>query len=274
MHHHHEDGSGLSAEMGLGGVVFESLATLVLLAAAVGYAIGLWVNRHRSPWPWHRSVLWLAGILLVGAGLIGPLARTAHESFTAHMLGHLLIGMLGPLCLVLGAPVTLALRALPVATARSLSRLLGTVVVRVLVHPVITAVLNAGGLWLLYTTDLFHLMHTSALIHGIVHAHVVLVGYLFTASMIGADPDPHRASMRLRAVVLIVFIAAHSVLAKYLYVVPPDGVDVGDAQIGAQLMYYGGDVVDIAVTVLLFLGWYRRSRPRSLSAPTCTTVTG
>ena len=52
---------------------------------------------------------------------MGPVATAAHSTFAAHMAGHLLRGMAAPLVLVLGAPVTLALRALPVAEARTLT---------------------------------------------------------------------------------------------------------------------------------------------------------
>lgn len=98
--------------------------------------------------------------------------------------------------------------------------------------------------------------------YTLVLLHVLVVGYVFTASLVGVDPDPHRASMALRSTVLVLFIASHSILAKWLYARPPPGVADGDAQVGAQLMYYGGDAVDVALLVLLFAGWYAATRPR------------
>src|SRR5690606_7665653 len=190
--------------------------------AAAGWATGLWAARHRGPWPAHRKVLWCAGLLCAGTALVGPLAGAARSSFTAHMAGHLLLGMVAPLLLVLAAPVTLALRALPAPSARRLVRLLRTPFVRVVAHhPVVAAVLNAGGLWLLYTTDLYRLMHRSVLVHALVHAHVLLAGWVFTASVVGVDPDPHRAPVNVRATVLVLFVAALSLLGKWLYVHPP-----------------------------------------------------
>ena len=230
--------------------------------AAAGYAAALWATRGRNRWPVHRTVAWCAGVACAGAALIGPVARAAHTSFTAHMAGHLLLGMLAPLLLVLGAPVTLALRALPVSRARSVTRLLRTPVVRVITHPVVAGALTAGGLWALYTTDLYPMTHTSVLLHGLVHAHIFLAGYVFTAALVGVDPDPHRATVPVRAAVLVVFIAAHSVLAKWLYAHPPAGVEAVDGRAGAQLMYYGGDVVDVTLIVLLLGGWYTATRPR------------
>lgn len=266
MDHDHGDSHGMAyGQEALGWGLFEALVVLVLVGTAVGYAASLWAARGRTPWPAGRTVAWYVGLVCAGAGLVGPVASAAHTSFTAHMLGHLLLGMLAPLLLVLGAPVTLILRALPVTGARSLTRLLRTPLVRVITHPMVAAVLNAGGLWALYTTNLYQMMHTSVLLHGLVHAHIFLAGYLFTASLVGVDPDPHRASVPVRSAVLIIFIAAHSVLAKWLYAHPPAGVKVVDGQVGAQLMYYGGDVVDVVLIMLLFAGWYAATRPKPIA---------
>ncbi|REE03250.1 cytochrome c oxidase assembly protein [Citricoccus nitrophenolicus] len=246
-----------------GWALFDVLVVLALVTAAVGYAACRWAARGRSPWPVRRTEAWYAGLTCAGAGAIGPVAAAAHTSFTAHMLGHLLLGMLAPLLLALGAPVTLALRALPAIRARSLTRLLRSRYVRVITHPVVAAVLNAGGLWGLYTTELYQLMHGSVLVYGLVHAHILVAGYLFTASLVGVDPDPHRASVPVRSAVLIPFIASHSILANWLYAHPPVGVEVADGQAGAQLMYYGGDAVDVVLIVLLFAGWYSATRPKA-----------
>ncbi len=265
MDHGHGTGpaaGGCGGADALGWFLADAAVVLLLAGAALGYALGLWASRGRSPWPVRRVLCWYAGLGCVGAALLGPLARAAREGFAAHMSAHLLLGMIAPLLLVLAAPVTLALRALPVRAARSLTRLLRRRAVRVITHPVVAAVLSAGGLWVLYTTALYPLMHASPLVHALVHAHVLLAGSLLTAALVGPDPDPHRASMVVRSAVLVAFIAAHSVLAKWLYAHPPDGVGRADGEAGAQLMYYGGDAVDVVLIVLLFSGWYATTRPR------------
>lgn len=261
-HGQHDGAAHANHAMAAGWPAFEWLVLLLLVLAAAGYGWSLWAGRgRRRVGPW-RPVGFFAGLLCVGAGLVGPVTQAGHDSFTVHMVGHLLVGMIGPLLLVLGAPVRVLLRGLPATAARRVTRVLRLPFIRVVTHPVVAAVLNAGGLWLLYTTGLFHWMHASALGHAVVHTHIFLAGYVFTAAIAGPDPDPHRSSFRVRAVVLVLFIAAHSVLAKWLYAHPPAGVPPVDAQTGAQLMYFGGDVVDVALIVLLFLGHYRATAPR------------
>ncbi|MDR7385036.1 cytochrome c oxidase assembly protein [Promicromonospora iranensis] len=252
-HHHSQD---------LGTTPWDVLTVLVLAAAAAGYAVALVASRRRSPWPTHRTALWYLGLACAAAAL-GPVASAARTSFTAHMLGHVLLGMLAPLLLVLAAPVTLLLRALPVDRARTVTGILRSPWARVVSHPVTASLLNAGGLWLLYTTELFHHAHASALLGLAVHAHVLLAGGLFTASLVGPDSRLHPVSLRVRAAVLVVFVATHSVLAKWLYAHPPPGVGTQDGRAGAQLMYYGGDMVDVTLMVLLAADWYRVTGRRS-----------
>ncbi len=252
--------------------IFDALVIAILIVAALSYAWALWSARARGPWPAARTAAWYGGLTCVGLTLTGPVAAASHSSFTAHMLGHLLLGMLAPLLLVLSAPVTLALQALPATHARRLTRLLRTPFVRIVSHPVTAGVLNAGGLWALYTTGLYQAMHGSVLLHALVHAHVFLAGYVFTAALVGVDPDPHRAPFRMRAVVLFIFIAAHSILAKWLYAHPPAGVEAADAQAGSQLMYYGGDAVDVVLLVLLGAAWYRATRPSDAATITVKTA--
>ncbi len=247
------------------------LAVLVGLAGLVGYAWGLRADRLGG-WPRRRIACWLLGTLTILAAVIGPLPEQAHHNFTAHMVGHLLIGMLGPLLLVLAAPVTLALRALPVRRGRQLTRILGRAPVRLLTDPLVAAILNVGGLWLLYTTGLFAVMHDRPVVHLLVHAHLVATGFLFTQAIIGVDPLPHRRSFAIRAAVLVAAVAGHDILAKYVYAHPPLGV-MG-AEVGAMTMYYGGDAIELALIVVLCARWYRATGRQLDPRPTATSVSG
>ncbi len=257
MHHH---GTGSAAGL----AVLDGVTAAALVGAAVLLAVAVVRARRRGPWPAHRTALLALGLAGVAAALVGPLAdaaRTGPSALTAHMAGHLLLGMLGPLLLVRGAPVTLALRALPVGPARRLVRALRSRPVRVLTHPVVAAASATGGLWVLYGTDLLALTHTSPPVAAAVHAHVLVSGCVLTAALVGVDPDPHRAPVLLRAAVLAASLAAHTVLAQRLRTDPPAGVGPADAEAGALLMLYGGEVVDVVLVALVAAGWYRATAP-------------
>lgn len=235
---------------------------LLLTVVAIGYGTTALRLRRHGRWPARRPLLFYGGLTLVAISVTGPLADQGHRDFPAHMSGHLLLAMLAPILLALSAPMTLILRALPVSGARRLVSLLKSRPVRALTHPATTAVLNIGGLWLLYTTRLYGLMHEHAWLGVAVHLHLLLAGYLFTASIIGIDPAPHRPSWLVRAVVLVLALGAHAVLAKFLYAHPPSGVSIREAETGSQLMYYGGDLVDLLLIVVFCQQWFQAARPR------------
>ncbi|WP_062107587.1 cytochrome c oxidase assembly protein [Bacillus niameyensis] len=245
------------------GIIPQLLLALPFVLAFVMYILAvIFSSRRYKPWPMYRTVCWTLGILLAIIAVAGPLANRAHVSFTAHMFGHLLLGMLAPLLLALAAPITLVLRMLSIPLARKLSKVLKSWPSRVFTNPIVTSFLNIGGLWLLYTTNLYSLMHESTLLHLIVHLHVFLAGYLFTVSMIYIDPTPHRVSFLYRALVFVIALAGHGILSKYIYAQPPKGVPLEEAEFGGMLMYYGGDIIDIILIFILCFHWFRATRPR------------
>jgi putative membrane protein len=246
-----------------------ALIPAVWMAAAIAAAAYLGAVRasgRRGRWSVSRTASWSSGVVTAAAAANLALSP-AGGGFVGHMAAHLLLGMLAPLLLVLAAPGTLALRSLAVVPARRLSAVLRSGPVRVLTHPIPAALLTVGGLWLLYATPLYGAMHADPLLLTAVHLHVFAAGYLFAFSVAGQDPAPHRPSFAVRGIVLVAAIVAHSVLAKYLYAHPPTGVSAADAAAGSQLMYYGGDVLELALIVALGAAWYRSTRPRPRPRP-------
>src|SRR5690606_20506512 len=130
-------------------------------------------------WPAARTLSFVAGAVLLAVGLAPQLLPFAVGDFRNHMLQHLLIGMVAPLALVLGAPVTLLYRSLGRRGGRLLSRLLGCGYVRLVSQPAAALVLSVGGMLLLYATPLYAASLESRGLHAAVHAHFLLAGYLF-----------------------------------------------------------------------------------------------
>ncbi len=205
---------------------------LLVVLLALAYEM---LSLRFSPW---RGAAFMAGCTALATGLALPVT-----SFADHMTQHVLIGMVAPLGLVLGAPVTLLLRVLPVGSARRLTRLLRSRPVRFLTHPVTALVLSVGSLAALYLTPLY----AYAGHHPLVHLHVVLSGLLFAWVVAGADPAPHRPSVTVRLVVLGVAVAAHATLSQLLYAGAYVQIPATDAdrRAGATIMYYAGDLAEL-----------------------------
>ncbi|WP_394248831.1 cytochrome c oxidase assembly protein [Arthrobacter pityocampae] len=237
-------------------VVWLCLAVLYL---AAGRAAAL---RGRDALPLRHSIAWLSGTALGLAVTAGPLAHAAATSSTGHMAVHLVLGMVVPLLLVLGAPATVLLRAVPARVGRAYSRLVRAPALRLLAHPVPAMLLATVPMALLYWDGAgFALLHHPAL-GPLLHVHFVVSGTLFTYAVVGVDPHPHRAPARVGAGALVVSIAVHGVVAKHLYAVADrDGLPP-DTEQAAQLMYYGGDMAHALLLVVFCAQVYRESGRR------------
>lgn len=234
----------------------ELLAATAAVIAVLLYGSATTALRRRGDhWPVPRQACFvLGGTSLVVAALV-PLPV---GEFSGHMVRHLIVGMSAPLLLVLGRPVTLALRTLPSAPRRELVYLLHSRLAGWLVFPPLAAVLDVGGLWVLYRTSLFAATEHHAWLHAATHLHVLAAGLLFIASICQLDPLRRRRSLPFRAAVLVAAGAAHGILAKSLYIAAPPLIQlpVADTELGAELMYYGGDVVQMALAAVIALQWY------------------
>ncbi|MEH1166323.1 cytochrome c oxidase assembly protein [Micromonospora sp. CPCC 205539] len=246
------------------------LAVVGLLAG--GYLLA--AVRDQRGWDHRRTAAWLAGCALLAIA-IGPLAASAHDP-RGHMAQHVLLGMVAPLGLVLGAPVTLLLRIAPPPTRRMVGRLLRVRPLHLLAHPVTAGLLSTGGLALVLLTPVYAAAERQPSLHHALHLHYLAAGYLFAWSLVGPDPAPRRPGLGVRLGALLGAAAGHAVLAKYLYAhagtLPPGLADPDPAAFrsAAQLMYYGGDIAELLLAVTLFASWYSRPsrlRPRRPPRP-------
>lgn len=239
-----------------GSVVPQLLAAIAVLAGVGAYLVA--AQRLRGAgvaWPRVRDGCAVAA----GAGLVlAVTAPLAGGEFVVHMTRHVVVGMVSPLFVVLAVPGTLALRALRGTGRRRLLAVLHSRPVSWLVYPPVAAFVNVVSMYVLYRTPLLAASQADPWLHGLVHVHLLLTGVLFTAAVCQLEPLRRRYSLPLRGVTVVAAAAAHGVLSKSLYATPPPGTayDVGDVHAGAQLMYYTGDVVEIAMTIVLAATWY------------------
>lgn len=235
-------------------------AALLVTAALVAAVAYVWaahrLHRRGDSWSRRRIASFVVGVLAVGGAAV---AQLPGGEFTAHMAQHLVIGMLAPVLIVLARPVTLVLRVLPPCPFRR--ALLGVMHARWAVWLVslpVVLLLESGGLWALYRTPLFAVAQERPWLHALVHGHVLVTGLLFTFAICQVDPVRRRHGLVPRAATLVAAGAAHAVLAKSLFAAGPPGTafPTADLAAGAQLMYYGGDLTEIALALVLALQWY------------------
>jgi putative membrane protein len=202
----------------------------------------------------------LAGSFCTAAAVLPPIANH-DELFPVHVAQHLLLGMAAPAFLALSAPVTLALRTLPRRRRRILLRLLHSFPVAVLAAPAAAVLLDLGGLYALYLTGLYQAAEHNDLVHAAVHVHMFLAGCLFSWAVIGLDPVRRRPGTWVRLTGLIIAAAGHDTLAKLIYArnLPAAGGPIASRHTGAELMYYGGTVIEVALAAIVMAQWYLAS---------------
>ncbi|GAA3553936.1 cytochrome c oxidase assembly protein [Nonomuraea rosea] len=190
------------------------------VAAALGglYALGLRRLRRRGDtWSWGRTVAWFVGVALLVFTTQSGLARYAKVMFDVHMIEHMTLSMVVPIFLVLGGPVTLALRALKPAAKRGdrgprewITTILHSRFTKVVTHPVIATSIFIASTYALYFTPLFESAMKEHLGHIWMTLHFLISGCLFFWVIIGVDPGPDRLPYVGRLLMLFVTMPFHA----------------------------------------------------------------
>lgn len=255
--------------------------TAALLFAAIYVAGVVRLRRRGDAWPTGRLVAWILGCAVLLVATSSGIGRYMPAMFSVHMAAHMLLSMLVPVLLVLGAPVTLALRALPVAGRGEppgprewLLAALHSRVSRVLTHPIVALVLFVAGFYGLYFGGIFDAAAGTHAAHLAMNLHFLLSGYLFYWVVIGVDPTPRPipplaklavvfASLPLHAFFGVVLMGTQQVLAGSFYesLKLPWHTDLLDDQkLGGGIAWSAGEVPLVLVLLALLIQWTRSDR--------------
>ncbi|ARJ07498.1 copper transporter [Cnuibacter physcomitrellae] len=196
---------------------FDLLWVLVCGFGIAFYLAGVIKLRRRGDaWPWYRSVLWVAGMLLLFWVTNGGLNVYEKYLFSVHMFGHMTLSMMVPLLLVPAGPVTLALRAIDKRSdgTRGIREWIllavHSRVATVIANPIVAGVLFATSLVAFYYTPLFRWATVDHIGHEWMIVHFLIVGYLFVQALIGIDPVPYKLPYPFRLLLLLATMAFHA----------------------------------------------------------------
>jgi putative membrane protein len=249
------------------------LAVLLVLAAG-GYLYGVHRLRVRGDrWPVARTVLFLGpGLGGIAAVTLTGLGAYDTALFSAHMIQHMVLSMVAPIFLALGAPVTLALRTLPRAPKHRLLAVLHSRVARVVTSPLYAFAIFVANPFVLYFTDLYRLSLESVVFHEVVHAHFILTGCLFFWPLVGHDPLPGRWPYPARALLMVLSVPFHTVLGLTVMQsttlfggdwYPSLGLDWSDPwsdqRVAGGILWAGGEFVSVTMLGVLVWQWIRQS---------------
>jgi len=248
---------------------------LLLVAAAYLYGVRRLTARGDA-WPVSRTICFVVlGLGSVAVVLLSGLAAYDETLFGAHMVQHMVLAMVSPVFLALGAPVTLAFRTLPKGSRGRLLSVLHSRVARVLTFPAIPWVLFIGSPFALYFSGWYPATLASPVLHDLLHLHFVVVGSLFFWPILGIDPVPGRVSHPFRMLLMFATMPFHAFLGIAVMSVSADGrgllapahylavVGRADAvfqqQVGGGLLWASGDIVGLLFILVGAAQWMRAS---------------
>jgi cytochrome c oxidase assembly factor CtaG/putative copper export protein len=255
--------------------------TAAVVLAAVYLSAVLRLRRRGDTWPPGRTLSWLLGCLTLLFATSSGVGRYMPAMFSVHMAAHMLLSMLVPVLLVLGAPVSLALRALPTAGRGEppgmrewLLAALHSRVSRFLTNPIVATVLFIAGFYGLYLGGIFDAAVGSHVGHVAMNVHFLVSGYLFYWVVIGVDPPPRPipplaklavvfASLPLHAFFGVVLMGTREVLGETFYrsLHLSWHTDLlADQRLGGGIAWAAGEIPLVIVMIALLVQWTRRDQ--------------
>ncbi|MEC9323318.1 MAG: cytochrome c oxidase assembly protein [Actinomycetota bacterium] len=257
--------------LGVGALVLAALYTL-------GYVR---LRRRGDTWPVGRLIAWWAGCLVLLVTTSSGVKAYGSAMFSVHMAEHMTLNMFVPVLLVLGGPVTLALRALPAhrpdqppGPREWLLWLVHSKFTSFLAHPITAFVLFVGSLYAVYFTPLFDAFVRYHWGHEFMSLHFLLVGYLFFWGIIGIDPGPRKLPFLGRLGLLFAVMPFHAFFGIatmtmteiiggqfYRSVDLPWLASLADDQnVGGAIAWGSSELPVIIVVVALVVQWARQDR--------------
>lgn len=259
-------------------VLFEprigSWLTLGLLVAAGLYLYGVWLLRRRGDhWPIARTVLFLGpGLTSIGLVTLSGFAKYDTLVLSVHMVQHMVLSMVAPIFLALGAPVTLALRTLGPRPRRALLAVVHSRPARLLTFPLVAFGYMVVTPFVLYFTGLYRLTLENEVVHELTHLHFVAVGCLFFWPLVGVDPLPGRWPYPGRALLMFLSTPFHTVLG--LTIMQSEELLGGDwypslqlswvdpwadQRVAGGVLWAAGELVSVTMLAVLVVQWMRHA---------------
>jgi cytochrome c oxidase assembly factor CtaG len=253
----------------LGAWTFDPTVVAALLATGVLYLRGVRRVRRPDRKLVNRTACFLGGLVVLWVALQSPIDTYADTRLAVHMVQHLLLTMVAAALLVLGAPVTLALRAAtPAFRRRWLLPLLRSRLVRLLAAPPLAWAQFAVVLWASHFSPLYEAAVRNDGIHALEHLLYLVSAVLFWSPVVGIDPSPKRLSHPARLLYLFLAMPQASFLGlamwganrvlypAYQAALGPAALD--DQRLAGTIMGSAGMLVMVPALGLVLLDWLAR----------------
>jgi putative copper resistance protein D len=251
----------------------------ILIFVTALYIRGVVILAKRGDkWPIGRTIAFALAVAATDFATSGGLGAYAHFAFSYHMVAHMILGMVAPIGFVLSAPITLALRTLPIGRTPeergirgNLIALLHSKYFKVISNPVVALAIFDGSLFLLYMTPLFGDLMQGHPGHLFMNIHFLLAGTLFFHVIVGIDPSPKRVPYIVRIIVLFAAMSIHAFFSiallsattlldggYFLSLERPWSTDLlADQSAGGAVGWAMGEIPILIALIATFIQWVR-----------------
>jgi putative copper resistance protein D len=253
------------------------LAGVALATVAYLWAVRQVARSHRSnPPPRWRTAAFLGGMAAIVVALCSPIEAYEGQLFSVHMVQHMLLELVAAPLILLGAPVTLTLRAASPSVRRGLLTVLHSRPVAVLTFPLLTWLLFAAVNWGWHFSALYDQALENAPLHYFQHGTFLVAALLFWWPVVGADPGRWRLPYPARLFYLFLAMPQNSFLGVALMSAPtvlfphyltnlrrwgPSAI--ADQSLGGIVMWVFGDLVFLAAMACVVAAWVRHEDRRT-----------
>ncbi len=246
----------------------DPLSLFVVVGAATFYVAGVRVLTERGRrWSRARSASFAFGLVVLLVATQSGIHAYGTTHFSLHVAQHVLIGMVAPMFLALGAPVTLALQTVSRPSKVRLLRVLHSTPVRIVTHPVVATVIFTVSLFVLYFSPLLDLALGNPWAHRALLVHFFLAGCVFYWAVLGLDPVAWKMPYAARLALVLVTVPFHGFLGLGMFgrnPLAPDhfsavGIDpqaaLDQQHLGAGIMWSLGEIAGLIAAAIILGQW-------------------
>ena len=252
---------------------FDPVGVALAMALIILYALCMVrARRLGAKWHWLASVMFLVlGIGSLAYATCGALAVYRSSLFWVAGMQAAVLSAVTPMGLALGDPITLAGQALGKNGARRLRRALAGPLPRILMFPLVSSVVAAGSLILVFFTSYFTASVSNTLVRDVLYVQLLGTGLLVVLPLLGEDMLPQWCTHPVRALVAfvdglldaipgILVMTAPALLAPGVagFTNRTWGPGAGlDQKLAGAVMIAVAEVVGLPLLAAVFVSWVR-----------------
>lgn len=218
-----------------------------------------------------RMAYFVSGVVLTIGVLLPPADAAADGSLAAHMVQHIVLTLVGPPLVLLGAPLLLCVSLPPPRVSRAIAHALQRPAARVLFAPVTGWCALVAALWVAHFSPLYEAALEHEWIHVTEHGMFLATAMLFWMAVVQVGYAPHPLAFPARMLYLFLAIPQGAFLGLAVYaagrVLYPHYAlgrtfvqTMNDQRSGGEIMWIGGGLILFAAFMITAGVWATRER--------------